>query len=71
VERYGATLQGLENAVNGRDLILGIDGAGAIKSLERWLQAVTVLSAVFYFIGWSLSLLGLIYAPVGASPKAD
>lgn len=71
VERYGAALQGLESAVDGRDLSLGIDGAQAIKNLELRLRAVSILSAVFYFIGWSLSLLGLIYGPVGAPPKAD
>jgi hypothetical protein len=70
IDRYASALQGLESAVNARELTLDLEGGDAIESIDRRLHLVTGLSAIFYFIGWLLSFLGLIYGPLGTAPRS-
>ena len=71
VDDYAGRLVSLESAVYNRDSTLRVNGWSRIETLEGRLHLASVVSAVFYFIGWALSFFGLIYGPAGAGAKGE
>jgi hypothetical protein len=71
VASYTGALVSLESAADQRDRVLQSSGSAKIESLNGWLTGASVGSAFFYFVGWTLSLFGLLYGPAGAGAKRD